>query len=261
VIDMHNHILPGVDDGAADLAESVEIARSFAHEGVGQVVATPHFDPLHGRGPAAAAVAQLVADVQAAVYAAGIEVTIFAGMELFLTPEAVELVTNGTVCTLAGTRFILVEVSFSAIERPLYLDDTVFKLQVAGFQPILAHPERFPFVQRDVESVDGLVERGVPLQLTAPALLGEYGSTVRRTAEKLLERGAYRLAGSDRHHPGPKRSLADVYRLLSDAADPDLAELLLKTNPARVLAGKDPLAADALPYRRSSVLGRLFSKH
>lgn len=258
MIDLHNHILPAVDDGAADIAESLAIARQFVAEGVGRVAATPHYDPLRRGGPTATEVGELVGTLRAALADARVPLEIDVGHELLLTPEAVDLLQTGTVSPLGRTRFVLVEVSLSALERPLYLDDTLFRLQIDGFRPILAHPERYAFVQRDPASVDNLVSRGVVLQLTAPALLGEYGRTVRRTATELLQRAAYSVAASDRHHPGPKRSLADLAECLRTLQpNEDLAALLLSTNPTRILDSREPIAPDPIA-RRNSLLGRLF---
>ncbi len=258
MIDLHNHILPALDDGAVDLAESVEIARQFASEGVTIVAATPHLDPLRGRGPTAQQVQETVGIVQAAIKNAAIALTVLPGNELFLTPDADALVRSGRATRLAGTRFVLVEVSLTSIERPIYLDDTLFRLQLAGFKPILGHPERYSFVQRDALSVETLVARGIHLQLTAPSLQGEYGGRVRRTAQRLLQQGLYSLAASDRHHPGQKRSLADLHHRLVTMFDQELADLLVVVNPGRVLDDKDPLRPDVMEPGRSGLLNKLF---
>lgn len=260
MIDLHNHILPGLDDGARDLGDSVAIARQFISEGVTEVAATPHLDPLHHRGPTPGQVQSALALVSDALSAASIPLHVHPGQELFLTPEAGDLLGRGAALTLGSSRYVLVEVSLTALERPIYLDDTLFRLQVSGYLPILAHPERYPFVQRDPEAAVALAGRGVPLQLTAPSLLGEYGARVRRTAQRLLAAGAYGLAGSDRHRPGPARSLADLRaRLQSDYAQ-ELASLLLTENPQRVLANQPLLAPEPLPDRGGFSLARLFRR-
>src|SRR5947209_7068401 len=111
MIDLHNHILPGVDDGADDLLESVEIARQFAAEGVTCIVATPHLDPLRGTGPGRARVEQLVDEVRAAIRDEGIELTVLAGQEVFLTPEVPRLLEAGDAFPLGASRAVLVECS------------------------------------------------------------------------------------------------------------------------------------------------------
>lgn len=235
LIDLHNHILPGLDDGAADLAESLDMARQFISEGVETIVATPHLDPLNGRGAAAETVRDEVRHLQAALAQADIPLDVLPGSEVFLTPEVPDLLRNGIAAPIAGGPWVVVELPFS--QRPLYLEDTLFRIEAAGFRPILAHPERYSFVQADVASLDDFVDRGLVLQLTAPALLGEYSTSIRRTAEGLLARGSYALASSDRHHPGSNRSLAAMYGRLVELQDEHTADLLLTRNPRQIIAG------------------------
>jgi len=260
MIDLHNHILPSVDDGAADIEESVEIARQFASEGVSLIAATPHLDPEHGGGPAAEVVRGLVTQVQTAVDAAGIELKIVPGQEIFLTPELPDLLEQGVAQSLGDGKAVLVELFLGAGERPLYLDDTLFRLQLAGHFPVLAHPERYPFMQRHPELAEPLVNRGVVLQLTAPSLLGLYGAQVRQTAERLLLRGLYCVGASDRHHPGRERSLADMHARIADLTDASTADLLLRTNPGRVLEGLEPERPAPGPAGERSVLGRILGR-
>jgi protein-tyrosine phosphatase len=260
MIDLHNHILPGVDDGAADLKESVEIARQFVAEGVARVAATPHLDPERGNGAPAGVVRRKVAQVRRAVEEAGLNLDVLPGHELYLVPSAPDILRAGDVATLGGGHFVLVELSLVSGERPLYLDDTVFRLQLDGYSVILAHPERYGFVQRDVAALDGLVRRGVALQATAPALLGEYGGGIRRTAERLLRRGLYSLASSDRHHPGHSRSLAQTHERIRSLTNIDTANLLLCENPARVLDDRPLQDAEVDADERSSFFSRLFGR-
>lgn len=260
MIDLHNHILPGIDDGAADLAESVAIGRQFVEEGVKIVAATPHLDPLRDAGAPPETVRRLVGELQAALIEAGVDLTVLPGQELFLTPAGAGLLTGGHALPLGASHYVLVEVSLTAIERPLYLDDALFGVQLAGYQPILAHPERYPFVQRNPDVLDALLARGVVLQVTAPSLLGDYGSRARRTAEKLLRRGAYSLAASDRHHPGASRSLALLHARLTQLVDGDSADLLLKINPAAVLEGRHLSHLESSEHRQLSLFARLFSR-
>lgn len=255
MIDLHNHILPGVDDGAVDLPESLDIARQFVAEGVTRVAATPHLDPERGNGVMAAEVRQKVDELQAALSETSIALTVLPGHELYLTPDAPSLLQSGTVASLGNGPYVLVEVFFS--QRPLYMKDTLFHLELAGYRPVLAHPERYAFLQRDMAGVDQLVEAGVVLQLTAPSLLGEYGPAIQNAAEEMLYRGAYAVAASDRHHPGSTRSLAQLHDRLTRLANADLADLLLRDNPARLLDGKRPIQPELQKLKRPSLFARL----
>jgi len=258
VIDLHNHILPGLDDGAADLAESVAIARRFAGEGVQTIAATPHFNP-HRQEDVALLVRECVSRVRAALEDEGISLTVVPGNEILLTPDVPGMLERGACLPLGGGSGVLVECPFDL--RPPFLEDTLFTLQLAGYQPLLAHPERYTFVQRDPSVLDDVVDRGIVLQLTAPSLLGEYGGRVRRTAHALLERGLYACAASDRHHPTPGRSLFDLPAQLAQLLSPTSADLLLRENPRRVLEGQPVERLPAAKLQNAGLFERLFSRN
>lgn len=264
LVDLHNHILPGVDDGAGGLDESLDIARQFVSEGVTRVAATPHYNagnPPEQRGADAHTVRSKLAELQPALDAAGIPLSVLAGNEIYLTPESPDLLASGIVCTLGGGTTALVELSLFSVKRPLYLDDLIFRLQLGGNQVVLAHPERYGFVERDVSALDTLVSGGLLLQLTAPALLGDYGGGIRRTAERLLRRGSYSLAASDRHHPGTNRSLAALHERIAQLSDGDTADLLLCDNPARVLENTSLVRSEPSAETGSSLLDRMLGRH
>lgn len=255
MIDLHNHILPGLDDGAADLEESLEIARQFVSEGVRTVAATPHRDPSRESGADRETVLTVLAAVQRAIREANIDLEVLQGQEFYFSPEALPLLERGDVCTLGPSRALLIELPFDT--RPLYLDDLLFRAQLAGFQLILGHPERYRYVQRDVGYVQPLVERGVALQVTAPALLGEYGTGVRETAETLLQRGFCALAASDRHHPGATRSLSLAHDRITHLTDTATADLLLAENPRRVLDGEPVVRPSPAEPTKRGLFARL----
>jgi protein-tyrosine phosphatase len=260
LVDLHNHILHGVDDGADSLDESLDIARQFVSEGVARIAATPHYNadnPPERRGADANTVRSKIAELQPALDEAGIPLSVVPGNEMYLTPHVPDLLASGTVCSLGGGTTVLVELSLLSGERPLYLDDLVFRLQLGGYQVVLAHPERYSFVQRDVSALDAVVSGGLLLQLTAPALLGDYGGGIRRTAERLLRRGSYSLAASDRHHPGTNRSLTALHERITRLSDVDTADLLLCDNPARVLEDRALSQAEPSTEEGPSLLGRI----
>ncbi|MGI8825793.1 MAG: tyrosine-protein phosphatase [Chloroflexota bacterium] len=258
MIDLHNHILPGLDDGAADLEESVDIARRFVEEGVATVAATPHFNPFRP-DQNGQPVRERVEEVQAALRSRRIDLTVLSGNEILLSPDLPDLLRSGAALSLGDSTAILVEFSFE--HRPTFLEDTLFRLEVAGYRPVLAHPERYGYVQRDVDSTADLAGRGVALQLTAASLFGGYGQRARRTAEHLLLRGRYACAASDRHHPEQARSLRDLHNKIAQLRDIETADLLLIENPRRLLDGERVrLPAPVEEPRQRSFLNRLFPR-
>jgi protein-tyrosine phosphatase len=237
VIDLHSHVLPGVDDGARTLAESLEIARAAAAEGVETLVATPHVREDYPTDPAT--VERLVAEVQAALRDEGVPLALLGGGEVafdFLPQVAdADLVRFG----LGGSRVILLEAPYHS--WPINLAEIVFRLRARRFVPVLAHPERNGEVQERPERLRPHVENGLLVQVTAASLEGRLGPSSRQTALALVERGLAHLVASDAHTPDVRAfGMRKGLDALRDAA---LARWLSQDVPAALLAG------DELPER------------
>lgn len=198
MIDLHAHVLPGIDDGPRDLPRAVDLARAAAAAGTVQLATTPHVD--HGYGVVPEDLAGQRADVQRELDAAGVGLRLLQGGEVALARLPDLDVAQLGLLTLGGGGTILLEPP-STIAGPL-LERAVFGLQRRGFGVLLAHPERSPDCARDVDAVGRLVDRGVRLQVTAASLSGGFGRTARDLAVELLRRGAVHVIASDGHDPG-----------------------------------------------------------
>ena len=259
-IDIHAHILPGLDDGATDLDESLAMARIAVHEGVGTMLTTSHSAECFERGPQQWMLDD-IQNVQRALDEANIPLTLQPGMEIFLTPETLQDLAIGRAWGLAGSHYILVEVPFRL--WPPYIEPTLFELQVAGYIPILAHPERYSIIQRDPNMMYILAERGILGQVTAEALNGSQGTAAQRCAMTLVEHGLVQFIASDGHgEPLRKRrpvvaaGLAIAANLVGDEA----ARAMLTTNPQQILDDV-PLVIDPEPIeQRRSIFDRLFNR-
>lgn len=242
MIDLHCHVLPGVDDGPATLAESVAMCRAAAADGCTALVATPHLRhpsfPEVARPLLERAWQELVAALDGAVEVRlGAEVRVDSGLlaELDGTPAE--------VLSLAGSRYLLLELP--RLEHPPAPEDLVHELVVAGWRPVLAHPEMIPWLAADLDRLAGLVGDGAMLQVTASALLGDHGRWPRDHAWEMVAAGLVHFVASDAHSttwrpPG----LAAVRSLLTRRLGAETARRLLLDNPARVLADA-PLLAPA----------------
>lgn len=240
MIDLHNHLIPGVDDGAADAAEARAGVEAMAAQGVRRLVCTPHVNGSLTRDPAALAarLAELDAGwaaLQEAVRG-GPAVELGRGTEVMLDTPEPDL--SDPRLRLAGTRFVLVEFPFMNV--PPNGQNALFDLAMRGWRPILAHPERYANARPDVADAAEWRRVGAVLQLNAGSLLGRYGKTAETLAWALLERGAAELLGSDYHARG-RLSLAEARAALEARGASEQARLLMEVNPARVLEGKDPL--------------------
>ena len=238
MIDLHCHILPGVDDGPATLDEAVAMCRLAAEDGCATMVATPH-----QRHPSFSAVprrrleevcVELVSALDGVIEVRlGAEVRVDSELLLDLEREPSEVI------PLAGSRYLLLELGRTEAEPSP--EDLVHELRVAGWRPVLAHPEMIHWLELD-RLVD-LVEDGALLQITAAALLNEFGRLPHVRVWTLLEEGLVHFIASDSHSPtwrppGLSTAFAAIERRLGAA----LARQLLVDNPARVLADV-PLAA------------------
>ncbi|MCK8827677.1 hypothetical protein MWH25_07965 [Natroniella acetigena] len=199
MIDLHTHILPKADDGPDDLAEAVEIAKESERQGVKKIIATPHYvEGEYQFGPDE--IKKRVVALQEELARAGVELEVLVGSEVYLTADLGKKVRDGLVTPLNGSRYLLVE--FPMRKLPSFVDEVLYDLQVLGFTPVIAHPERYHDVMEDPNLLYRWVKDGALAQLNAGSLLGKFGSRVQETAEILVEHDLVQLLGSDLHSNG-----------------------------------------------------------
>ena len=247
VIDLHCHLLPGIDDGPATLAESVALAAELAADGVRSAAATPHVRPDHP-GVVRDELAARRVELQGAIDAAGIALQVLPGAEVDLV-YGLELSDDELRdLSLGGNgRDLLVETPYGPISD--LFEEQLFSLSLRGFRTLLAHPERNRVFQENPERLVGLAARGVLLQVTAEALLrSPRRSGTGRLATELVERGLASVLASDSHGGDIAReSLARGLEAAQELVGPQ-ASVLVEDAPAAILAGR-PLPA--LPQRQS----------
>ena len=239
-IDLHCHILPAIDDGAADRAEALAMARLAVADGITTMVATPHqlgSFTYHGE--------QIQAQVEAfqrVLDQEGVALRILPGAEVRIEPGLVEreLVTrlkNGELLTLAGRgRHVLMDL---AEREYVPLDRLLAELAAGGMTAILAHPERNREILARPELLQPLVEAGCLLQMTAGSLLGEFGAEVQQLAERLLRQAAVQLVASDAHHIHFRRPLlAEAFARVTQIIGVEAAQAVCQNNPVSIIAGR-----------------------
>lgn len=195
MIDLHAHLLPGVDDGPATLEDALAMARAAVAAGIATMAATPHIDHVHGVEPVS--VGPAVERLQAALTDEGIPLQVVPGGEVALTrlPELAD--EELSAVALAGGPWILLECPLDLAGGPL--EEAVFSLQIRGFEVLLAHPERAPMFLRAPHRIRGLADQGARTSVTAGALAGAFGRTPQRLALRMLEDGLVHTVASDAH--------------------------------------------------------------
>jgi len=257
VVDLHCHILPGVDDGAADLDASVAMLRCAAAEGIVHMAATPHtFD---GRYETArdAAFAALKA-LKGAAQAAGIGVELSLAAEVHLDPRIPDLLRRDPGITLDGRgRYLLLELPHETV--PPSLPEFLFQLRMLHTTPVIAHPERNLAVRESPELVSEWLRLGALCQLTAGSFTGVFGPAIRACAERLLTRGQVHVIASDSHSPERRAPrVQEAAQAVAGLVGEDGARILFVDNPRRLLRGepRDALAVPE-PVRRRRLFGWL----
>ena len=242
MIDLHCHVLPGIDDGPQTIEDSLALARASVAAGIGTIVATPH---VNSRSPNnAATIAPLVATLNARLAEERIELDVLPGSEIAVTHlaeiEPTELVRLG----LGGGPWLLVEPPFTTVA--IGLESLVHRLQRQGHGVVLAHPERCPALARDHATVKSLADAGVVMSVTAGSLTGHFGGSVQRAALELAREGLIHNVTSDAHDSvkRPPGMVAD----LEQAGLAPLTEWLTLAVPAAIIAG------EAIPPRPAGVL-------
>ncbi|HUP43344.1 MAG TPA: CpsB/CapC family capsule biosynthesis tyrosine phosphatase [Thermoanaerobaculia bacterium] len=234
MIDLHAHLLPGIDDGPSSLEEAVAMCRAAAEDGCAVVVATPHQrHALWWNGDAErleelrAAVAAELGDAPRLLLGAEVR----AGEGLL---EALERWPRSEVTTLAGSRYLLLELS--RVHPDPDPGGLVHELVVAGWRPVLAHPEEIQWLADDLPAIARLVALGATLQITGASLLGAYGRRIQEQARALLDHGLAHFVASDAHDlSGRPPGLAAAAREIARRWGPEVSELLTVTNPQAVL--------------------------
>lgn len=237
MVDIHCHILPGVDDGAESLEEALIMARMAASGGVERIIATPHC-PMYGGGWSEELMLDLARHTQRlneAVKAEEIPLTILSGAEILCTASLPELLRQGRKLTLAGSRYLLVEFFFDE-ELPT-MDAALEYITAQGLTPVIAHPERYGAVQRLPYVTERWFEQGYIIQLNKGSIMGDLGRRAARAADWILRNGFAHVVASDGHGTLERTpQLQYVYTWLEDQVSPGYAHTLLCDNPGRIAA-------------------------
>ena len=192
-VDIHSHLLPGIDDGSPDVAQSLSLIQQLSNLGFGKFICTPHiFKELYPND--ANTISDALKEVKFELEGSGLEIDISAAAE-YMIDENFQ-VKDGLLC-LQG-KYILIEMSYLS-ETP-GIDQVIFDLQIHGYQVILAHPERYSFNHQYLTRFNRYKEMGVLFQLNLLAVCGYYGNEVKRVSDYLLENKLYDFAATDLHH-------------------------------------------------------------
>ena len=245
MIDIHTHILPGMDDGAQDLYDTLEMVRVAAQNGVAAMVATPHcnipgayenyFDDRY---------VKTITEVREAVHRENLPVSILPGMEVFGTPELPELLARGKIMTINQSRYLLMEFNFN--EDPVLVEYILERVRNLKVIPVIAHAERYKFVQKNPNRVYQWRLKGYPIQINKGSFQGRFGRHAADTAYLLMDHNLVSVVASDAHSPYVRTPyMKDTYEKLLIHYPENYVNMLFKENPRRICENKPILGFTA----------------
>ncbi len=223
-IDMHTHILPGIDDGSPSYEESVELARCYVNVGVKKVVATPHYIPGTAWATPADRVLEIVNTLQNTLDTEGVDLKILPGMEIAFHKKLPGRIEQGLVLPLGDSKHYLIEPSFHGGQESLLA--TLSALLEGGKKVILAHPERIDGFRGELGNIRLLVDRGLLVQVNAGSLLGYFGRSAKELSQSLWGRDCFHLIASDAHDMNKRLPLGkeEWSKLMADSATNEMLQ-------------------------------------
>lgn len=261
MIDLHTHILPGVDDGVRTEDEAVDFARIAVADGIRTLVATPHCREgfyVNEREAVLAAVARL----RGRLAAESVPLEVLPGAEVHLTTELPARVRDGRAPTLGDNgRTLLLELSMS--QYPVDVENVVFQLRLAGVQVVFAHPERIRWFEDDVRRYEEMVRLGAFGQITTGSLLGFFGESTQEFSEELVRKRLVHVIASDAHNTrGRRPEMSAAVGAAARFVGESYAARMADEFPRALLEGRDPAVdpPQEPPPAKRSLLGRWFGR-
>jgi protein-tyrosine phosphatase len=234
LIDIHSHIPPGLDDGSPDMETSIKMAEIAVSEGITKMIATPHFieeDKELDRDEVIEKVEQLNRKLKDR----SLDLEIFPGEEVLLTPNIAKLYEEGKIITLCDrNKYILVELPLMSL--PLYSLDVIYSLGLKGLKVIIAHPERNREIAKNPERLKEFIRIGALVQVNSLSLTGVFGRKAKRAAEKIINSGMTHIIATDCH---TARSRSPRIKKALEELPLSAAELLVVKNPSKIIEGRD----------------------
>ena len=236
MIDLHSHILPGVDDGSRNFEDSLAILRGLEKQGITRVVLTPHYVTETNYNSSFVKNQKIFAELQKKVKAEKIKIKLHLANEIYIDPEIRKLIRTKKISGINGTKNLLIELPMSG-EFEGY-EDIFLSLQRAGYTVVLAHPERYRAMHKAYKIIGRLQSQGILMQCNLGSLVGQYGKHAKRTVKKMLKDDLVYCFGTDIHHERDYNEIAVARKKLIKLTDEKKKNKLLYTNTKKLLGLK-----------------------
>lgn len=233
--DMHSHIIPFVDDGAASIEEMEAMLKRAYADGTRTLIATPHHHPRRGHKDVQTIEKNFQYVAKAATAIAADFQTVL-GTEIYFTQDTIKALETGEVLTINGTRNILVE--FSHNHETFFVHQSLQQLQLTGYHVVLAHVERYPSLVADIDEVMTIKKMGIDISVNADSITGKNGWKIKRFVHKLLKEGVVDCVGSDAHDiKNRPPTLKEAYAMVRKKFGEDYADQIFSYNATTLIKG------------------------
>lgn len=237
MVDMHAHIVPGVDDGSSSVEETFNMINEAKEAGFTDIFLTSHF-MTHYYEPNTQELIIWKEKLQEILDNKNIDIKLHSGMEVYISNRMQELIEENKLLTLGNSRYLLMELPLSTSVN--YLDYVLFFLESVSIKPILAHPERYKVIQENPNLVSDYLNKGALIQCNYGSILGLYGSRAKKTLKKLLKNGQVNFLGSDCHkQESVYKKIPDAIKKIKKIIGEDEFYKLSTTNPKKVLNNEE----------------------
>ena len=248
MIDLHSHILPQIDDGAGSIEESTALLKEAKSAGFNAVFMTPHYiessmeETIENKN-------LLIQEIQNQLKEEDIEIDLYCGAEIYISPITDKLLYDKKVETLNNSKYVLLELPrYSVIQ---YLDEVLSRLIAQKYIPIIAHPERYDIVQKNPNLLIDLINKGVYFQMNYGSIVGYYGKTAQKTAKILLKSNMIQFLGTDVHKAGTIYGRVDkIIRKIKKVIGEYELEKLTIDNPKAVIETQDIEITPPIVYKK-----------
>lgn len=234
-IDIHSHALYGIDDGSKSIEESIEILKEYKKMGFNDVILTPHYIENTDYNKNNKEKNNILKELKKELKKQKIDINLYLGNELYISNNILNLVEMKEISKLNNSKYLLIELPMNNEISNLY--DIIFNLLSNNIIPIIAHPERYTYIQKNIKIAEQLVEKGVLLQLNYGSIIGYYGSSAKKTAKKLLKNNLVSLLGTDIHHPNSKiyNNMNIIIKKIKKITNEDNIKKIMIENPKKIL--------------------------
>lgn len=235
MIDIHSHILPGLDDGAPDEETSLEMLRMAVKGRTDTIIATPHYN-MHFTAADCETSKRECKNLSSIAMEKGIDVDIIPGQEINIGVDVIRLYNEGIIGCLGETRYMLLELRYRDIDHIDF--EKIYELRIRGVIPVIPHPERYGYIVNKPSIVNRLIEEGCLIQINTGSILGVFGRECKKTAELLIKHRAAHLIGTDCHSTGHRCPNLDECMIKLKKEDREFANMLID-NSRRLLNDED----------------------